>query len=125
MVYASLSRDLKQYFKRPAISEYAILLSFRKNLEKKCCVTPILLLLIRGWLFILMILLQLLLQLRVLMLLPVALLLHYDYNYILINIIASLLHSLMLLYPYKYYGWLSDAFLPAAISNFPTSMHTL
>ena len=91
MVYASLSRDLKQYFKRPAISEYAILLSFRKNLEKKCCVTPILLLLIIGWLFILMILLQLLLQLRVLMLLPVALLLHYDYNYILIYITYDLL----------------------------------
>ena len=78
MVYASLSRDLRQYFKRPAISEYAILLSFRKNLEQKCCVTPILLLLIIGGLFILMILLQLLLQLRVLMLLPVALVLHYD-----------------------------------------------
>ena len=64
-----------------------------------------------------MILLQLLLQLRVLMLLPVALLLHYDYNYILINIIASLLHSLMLLYPYKYYGWLSDAWPPFRFLN--------
>ena len=73
-----------------------------------------------------MILLQLLLQLRVLMLLLLSPWLHYDYNYILINIIASLLHSLMLLYPYKYYGWLSDAFLPAAIStNYLTPMHTL
>ena len=76
MVYASLSRDLKQYFKRPAISEYAILLSFRKNLEQKCCVTPILLLLIIARIFILMMLLQLLLQLRLLMLLSLPVILH-------------------------------------------------
>ena len=78
MVYASLSRDLKQYFKIPAIWEYAILLSFRRNLEHKRCLTPILLLLIRAGLLILMMLLLLLLHLRLLMLLPLPVILHYD-----------------------------------------------
>ena len=76
MVYAWLSRDLRQYFKRPAIWDYAILLSCRKNLEQKCCVTPILLLLIIAGMFILMMLLQLLLQLRLLMLLSLPVILH-------------------------------------------------